>query len=100
MPQGSLLGSLMLLMYVIDRASGLENPCTMFADEIDLLVRASSGAIKRDQDIVYQWSVTWDLPLNFCECQRLVEGEANLSLYMGPRGHQVALEKNAASKRP
>lgn len=90
---GSVVGPLLFLIYGCDIANGLENPCPMFVNDFKLLETASSEAIQRDLNKVYQWSTDWDLSLHLDKRQRLVEGEENCSGHLSLFGHQVAMEQ-------
>lgn len=74
-PQGSVLGPLLFLMYVNDLAVGLSNPCFVFADDVKL----TGQDLRDDIALVKQWSETWDLPLNLDKCQVLTRLESSIN---------------------
>lgn len=78
-------------MCVNDITSSPECPCLVFANDIRLLGSANGECIHRDLDKIYQWSARWDLPLKVSSRQELMEGEANLTRYMGLAGHRDAM---------
>ena len=80
-PQGSVLGPLLFLVFINDLARDLQNPCFMFADDVKL----AGQDLERDVETVRRWSTQWDLPLNLAKCQLLTtradaqaEGELGL----------------------
>lgn len=93
MPQGSASVPLLFLVYVSDIASGLENLCPMFTDDIQPLGPANSEAIQGYLDRALSWSVGWDLPLKLSNWQWLMEGESNPPRHMCPSGHPFAMEQ-------
>ena len=75
-PQGSVLGPLLFLLYVNDLAGALECPTFLFADDVKLVGDPRNQAIQRDLDTVHRWTVAWDLPLNIGKCKQLVKAES------------------------
>lgn len=73
--------------------NGLENPCLKITDSIKLLGRVNGETIQGGMDEVCQWPVGWDLPQILSNCQRLMEGEADLVRHMGPSGHEDMMNK-------
>ena len=66
-PQGSVLGPLLFLLFVNDLARELSNPCFVFADD----VKITGSNLQLDFERVTSWSKRWDLPLNQGKCQML-----------------------------
>ena len=66
-PQGSVLGPILFLLFVNDLVQELENPCFMFADDVKL----AGSDLKQDIEAVHRWSIRWDLPLNNDKCKIL-----------------------------
>ena len=96
-PQGSVLGPLLFLLYINDLSTDLENPCYKFADDVKMVGTATSESMQRDLDRIYEWSVKWDLPLNASKCHRLVQGEsATEDRMLGPTGQRVPIPTGAA----
>jgi len=73
-PQGSVLGPLLFLVYVNDLSRDLECPCYLFADDIKVLGNPAHDALQRDLDRICNWSLDWDLPLNPAKCHHLILG--------------------------
>ena len=86
-PQGSVLGPLLFLIYVNDLPDVLSSPCLLFAD--DLKSWSSNGsALQNDVDAAKQWSLDWHLPLNDEKCVHMSFGgdSANSFVMHGEKG--------------
>lgn len=71
-PQGTVLGPLLFIIYVNDLPVGLNSSCFMFADDVKLLSTVpGSSQMQSDLNKVAQWSEDWDLPLNSAKCSIL-----------------------------
>ena len=66
-PQSSVLGPMLFLIYINDLAQDLQNPCFMFAD--------SGLDLERDVEVVRRWSDQWNFPLYPENCQLLTIGD-------------------------
>ncbi|KER32852.1 hypothetical protein T265_01141 [Opisthorchis viverrini] len=62
-PQGSVLGPLLFLVYVNDLPNVLTSPRLVFADDLKSW-SSKATALQMDVDAVKQWSLDWHLPLN------------------------------------
>ena len=79
-PQGSVLGPLLFLLYVNDLANTLSNPVFMFADD----VKITGQDLKSDIEKVIAWSEKWDLPLNQKKCRILTTNSEESGLLFEP----------------
>ena len=73
-PQGTVLGPLMFLLYINDLPSVLDpgTTCRLFADDC-LIYRSIESlsdqlAFQKDLDSLYSWGVTWGLSFNVSKC--------------------------------
>ena len=80
-PQGSVLGPLLFVLYVNDLPSDLQCPTKLFADDTKLYrsVRHASDVqlLQRDLDRAVSWSEKWRLPFNRAKCSSLHVGRSN-----------------------
>ena len=77
-PQGSVLGPLLFVIYVNDMPDVTESPMKVFADDTKIYqVSAESSKLQADIDRILEWSKKWQLPFNDTKCQVLHIGSAN-----------------------
>ena len=71
-PQGTVLGPLLFLIYVNDIASGVSSSIRLFADDCILYrtikCEADSIILQQDLDILSQWSTLWQMKFNVSKC--------------------------------
>ena len=71
-PQGTVLGPLMFLLYINDMATGISSPLCLFADDC-LLYRTiksteDSFIVQKDLDLLSQWATVWQMRFNVSKC--------------------------------
>ncbi|KAH0813908.1 hypothetical protein GEV33_008883 [Tenebrio molitor] len=77
-PQGSVLGPKLFLLYTADIPGLFLSPCAMFADDIKLYNDTdNSFTLQEDLNKVLCWSESWGLPLNKNKCVVLHIGKKN-----------------------
>ena len=80
-PQGSVLGPLLFLVYVNDLPNVVQGHIKMFADDTKIFSTVTSPrdsiSLQADLDALTQWSDTWMLPFNEEKCKVLHLGRAN-----------------------
>ena len=80
-PQGSVLGPLLFLIYINDIDSGLVSRISKFADDTKLGVDASDPVaveeLRLDLARIGEWSETWQMPFNVGKCHVLHVGGGN-----------------------
>ena len=71
-PQGSVLGPLLFLVYIDDLEEGIEGKFSKFADDSKLgrVVDTEDDcrSMQRDLDRIFNWSVKWQMELNLDKC--------------------------------
>ena len=71
-PQGSVLGPLLFLLYVNDIPLSVDSPILLFADDAKIFrsIRCEADylQLQRDIDILFKWSRTWLLNFNISKC--------------------------------
>ena len=79
-PQGSVLGPLLFLIYVNDLDGGIESSLVKFADDTKLGGLANSleytKVIQEDLDRIQKWADTWQMKFNIAKCK--VVGNTNI----------------------
>ena len=79
-PQGTVLGPLLFLVFVNDLPACVSSGLKLFADDTKLYrsvgQASESEALQRDLDALLGWSEKWQLPFNQSKCK---------SLHLGPR---------------
>jgi len=81
-PQGSVLGPVLFTMFVNDIPSIVSSPVYLFADDTKLFHviknRDDQLALQNDLNLLYNWSITWQLSFNKLKCKHL---------HLGPPHH-------------
>ena len=86
-PQGSVLGPLLFIVFVNHLPSFLHNNCKLFADDMKIYLRLGGRGVEdlsscqRDIDELHRVAVSWGLKFNVAKCvtMRFSRGAANLS---------------------
>ena len=80
-PQGSVLGPLLFLIYINDLDNGLKSTVSKFADDTKLCGIANSHSnqldIQEDLNILEQWSEKWLMKFNPSKCKVMHIGKNN-----------------------
>ena len=88
-PQGSVLGPLLFIIYINDLATSLGNKAFVFADDVKLL-STDRKALINDLRVVTKWSLDWDMPLNDTKCQPPIK---TIKKRKNPNENRELLEK-------
>ena len=74
-PQGSVLGPVLFILFVNDLPSMVSSPTFMFADDTKIFRCVGSNddhsALKNDLNLLYEWSVRWQLNFNISKCKHI-----------------------------
>lgn len=76
-PQGSVLGPVLFLIYTSDLLFSLGDCYSAYADDIKIFDDPRSTNLQSKLNIVFMWSETWHLPLNLSKCCVLHCGRNN-----------------------
>ena len=82
-PQGSVLGPILFVIFINDMPDTVESMCQLFADDAKLFsnvhIRNESNITKLQEDLdkLVKWSETWQLPFNIKKCISLHIGRNN-----------------------
>ena len=67
-PQGSILGPLLFLLYTNDLSDGLESECKLFADDASLFsgdnINTSASDLNEDLVKIGNWAFKWKMNFN------------------------------------
>ena len=83
-PQGSVLGTLLFVIYINDMPNNLHKSCLLFADDAKLFskitVNDTSDAeiLQQDLNRIQQWSSDWLMSFNHDKCVNLVVGSKRI----------------------
>ena len=103
-PQGSVLGPLLFVIYINDLPDGLENIFKMYADDSKVIAEAGGleGDSKLQRDIVKikNWCDKWSMSLNSSKCKIMHFGKKNpgRSYYVDNEIDRVTLGVTEAEK--
>ena len=80
-PQGSVLGPLLFLIYVNDLPENLSCRSLLYADDLKIWSARDPNSLQMDVDAVFQWSEVWKLPLNLDKCTHMSVGGDSGNLF-------------------
>ena len=93
-PQGSVLGPILFIMYINDLDVGLNNIISKFADDTKIgnAIISEEDRIKLQDDLnkITEWSTKWQMPFNINKCQILQVGSANKKYEYNMMGQNIA----------
>lgn len=97
-PQGSVLGPLLFLVYISDLPNGLRSQMSSFADDTCCYSNpvTQNGSLQGDIDAIKQWTTTWQMPLNDSKCSILHLGKNNprIQYFIGSAQVTCVAEQN------
>ena len=89
MPQGSVLGPILFLVYINDLEEGVTGNILKFADDTKLFRKTKENGDKQklqdDIDKSVRWSENWQMLFNFwkCKCLHTGPGDTGMNCEMG-----------------
>jgi len=78
-PQGTVLGHLLFILYVNDLDSVVKkSTIKIFADDVLLYAPANTkqecSDLQNDLNAIFNWTICWQLKLNIAKCEALANG--------------------------
>ncbi|MES9974252.1 MAG: reverse transcriptase family protein, partial [Candidatus Thiodiazotropha sp.] len=73
-PQGSVLGPLLFLIYINDLPDAVSSNILLYADDLKIWNACDMSSLQMDVDSVFHWSADWGLPINVEKCAHLSIG--------------------------
>ena len=94
-PQGSVLGPILFVMFINDMPDIVKSMCLLFADDAKIFrsVHHSSDYTELQEDLneLTKWSTRWQLPFNIDKCK---------SLHMGKNNKKLTYEMDGKKLKP
>ena len=89
-PQGSVLGPLLFLIFINDIDDGINSEILKFADDTKLYRKVNntddSVLLQSDLDKLVDWSQRWQMSFNVSKCKVLHLGQSNHNLHYSMNG--------------
>ena len=78
-PQGSVLGPMLFVVFINDLPQCISSFCKMFADDAKIYkgIEMVENTIQQDLDEMFAWSQKWQLPFNQTKCKSMHLGKNN-----------------------
>jgi ribonuclease P/MRP protein subunit RPP40 len=99
-PQGSVLGPLLFVIFINDLSDKIANKCKLFADDTKFLAKIenqdSIDVLQEDMNKLSEWSNNWSINFNEDKCKVMRIGNNNPQNQYTMNGH--ILEKNIIEK--
>jgi hypothetical protein len=78
-PQGSVLGPILFVIYINDLLQSFKSSCLSYADDLKLVSTVSresswSAELQQDLDILTEWAKIWSTELNLSKCKAMYLG--------------------------
>ena len=101
-PQGSVLGPILFLIYINDLTDKVKSQVRLFADDtaayLAITKLADSEQLKADLDILQVWEITWDMQFNPSKCQVIHITRSRFPLATKYTLHGETLEEVASAR--
>ena len=103
MPQGSVLGPLLFLLYIYDLPQNIQSQVRLFADDtaaVCLTVNSQEDAniLQGALDTLQEWELTWDMEFNPGKCQVMHMTKSRVPLQSQYTLHGQILESLDSAK--
>ena len=78
LPQGSVLGPKLFLIYINDLEDDISSKVLNFADDTKVFGNVTKQSLQDDLDKLVQWSEKWQMLFNFGKCKCIHIGHGNM----------------------
>lgn len=99
-PQGSILGPVLFVVFINDITVGIEGAASLFADDAKILSISKSttdqNRIQKDVDTLNEWAARWQMRFNVTKCKVIHFGRNNAEFTYSLDG--IKLESSLAEK--
>ena len=98
-PQGSILGPLLFILFINDLPENVKSICKIFADDTKVYGNANShDIIQSDLLSLLTWSDKWQLKFNLSKCSVLHMGKDNHNAYYMDENNSIELKSTMSEK--
>ena len=96
-PQGSILGPLLFLLYINDITMSLESEMHLYADDAVLMTNLqhdpnNMNIIEQDLQRLHQWADKWHMSFNASKTKYMIVSRTKTTIYQTPRLNNIELE--------
>ena len=81
-PQGSVLGPLLFLVYINDLTDVISSRSLLYADDLKIWTSDDPNALQGDIINVKNWSISWNLPINDAKCAHMSLGGTSANRFI------------------
>jgi hypothetical protein len=90
-PQGSVLGPVLFVIFINDLPSAVDSLCSMYADDTKIYSKACHEEdclkLQKDLDNLVEWSERWQMKFNEAKCKVLQLGKTNRKFEYSMKKH-------------
>jgi len=92
-PQGSVLGPLLFLIFINDLEDGIISVILKFADDTKIFRKVTSATdglrLQQDLNRLCDWADKWQMEFNIAKCKTMHIGRGSIEYDYSMRGHQL-----------